>query len=72
MKKNTTTLTIIGFLLFIAGFSSIVLMLVGLNLSYLQWLDAGGKLLGFVLRMLMIMAGFTLVYLAQSDFRGED
>jgi hypothetical protein len=72
MTKNKTLFTIIGFLMFIFGFSTLVLMLVGMNLSFLTWIDAGGKLLGFVIRLLLIMSGFIFFYVAQSDYKGED
>jgi hypothetical protein len=72
MTKNKTLLTIIGFFMFVFGFSTLVLMLVGMNLSFLTWIDIGGKLLGFVIRLLLIMAGFIFFYIAQSDFKGED
>ncbi len=72
MRKNKSILTLIGFLLIALGFMAIILSLVGLRFSFLAWLDAPGALFGFVIRLLMIVAGFILVYFAQTDFEGAD
>ncbi len=55
---------LIGFLLFIFGMLSLVLMLVGANFSYLTWLDYWGKGIGFVMRLTMIGLGLIISYLA--------
>ena len=70
MKKNI--LTIIGFLLLIFGMTALVLSLVGIKLSYLLWLDYGGSLLGFVLRLLMIFGGVTMAWLANHNWEAEN
>lgn len=61
MKK--TILIIISFLSFLFGMTALVLSMVGVKLSFLLWLDAGGALLGFVLRLVMIFGGVTLAWL---------
>ena len=55
---------LIGFLLFIFGMLSLVLMLVGANFSDLTWLDYWGKGIGFVMRLTMIGLGLIISYLA--------
>ena len=70
MKKNI--LTIVGFLLLIFGMTALVLSLVGIKLSYLLWLDYGGALLGFVLRLLMIFGGVTMAWLANHNWAAEN
>ena len=70
MKKNI--LTIVGFLLLIFGMTALVLSLVGIKLSYLLWLDYGGALLGFVLRLLMIFGGVTMAWLANHNWEAEN
>lgn len=72
MRKNKSILTLVGFLLIALGFMAIILSLVGLRFSFLAWLDAPGALFGFVIRLLMIVTGFILVYFAQTDFEGAD
>lgn len=70
MKKNI--FVILGFLLLIFGAIALVLSLVGVKLSYLLWLDYGGALLGFVLRLLMIFGGVTMAWLALHDWEAEN
>ena len=67
MKKNKGILTLIGFLLVGIGFIALILSLIGLQLSFLTWLDSPGRLFGFLMRIVMIVAGIILVYLAQMD-----
>ena len=63
---------IIGFLLIIVGMLALVLMMVGVQLSFLTWIDAPGRLAGFVIRLLMIITGFVIVTLSQTDWRNVD
>lgn len=72
MTKNKTRYLIAGFFLFLFGFLSIVLQFVGLQLTFLVWLDAGGSLLGFVLRLLMVIAGIVLAAWASIDTEKEE
>lgn len=58
---------LLGFLLVGVGFLALVLSLIGLKLSYLTWLDAPGPLFGFLMRIVMIVGGFIVIYLAQMD-----
>ena len=58
---NRGILTFIGFLLFIFGFSALCLMMMGIQYSFLTWIDAPGRSAGFVIRLVMIVAGFMFV-----------
>ena len=69
MKKTIATL--VGFLLFLFGFLSLVLSMIGLQLAFLAWLDLAGPLVGFLARLVMILAGVILVMLAQTDWAKE-
>lgn len=69
---SKTVSTIIGFLLFIIGGLALVLSLIGVQLSYLTWIDAPGRLFGFVARLLMILAGIVMVVLARTDWREDE
>jgi len=71
MKKNKGWWTLLGFLLLAVGFLALVLSLVGIQFAFLAWMDAIGPLFGFVMRILMILGGVVIIYMAQSDFRGE-
>jgi hypothetical protein len=70
MKK--TVFVIIGFLLLLFGMSALVLSLVGVKLSFLLWIDAGGPTLGFVIRLLMIFGGVAIAWLANHNWAAED
>jgi len=69
---SKTTKTIIGFLLFIIGGLALVLSLIGVQLSYLTWIDKPSALLGFVIRLLMILGGIVMVVLARTDWREDE
>ena len=69
MQKSI--LTLIGFLLFVFGFLSIVLSMIGVQLAWLAWLDIPGPLFGFLCRIGMILAGIILVILIQTDWKRE-
>ena len=59
----------LGFLLFIFGIVALVLMLVGLQLSFLAWLDSSSRMFGLTLRLLMVFGGIVMFYFARTDFR---
>jgi len=67
MKKSKAWLTLIGFLLAGAGLLAIILSLVGLQFTFLAWLDDIGRLFGFAAKVVLVLAGFILIYLAQLD-----
>lgn len=65
---RTTALLIFGFLLFLFGFVALVLMLVGLQLSFLAFIDHWGRSIGLVIRLLMVFGGVVIVYLCRARF----
>ena len=54
--------TLTGFFLFIFGVLSLILLLVGMNLSFLTFIDVFGRTPGLVIRLLMVMIGVVLIY----------
>ena len=62
----------VGFLLFILGFSALVLSVVGVKLAFLTWIDGVGPLVGLFIRILMIVGGIVMVYLTATDWRAEE
>jgi len=70
MKKALWLTT--GFLLFILGFSSLVLSIVGVKIAFLTWLDVLGGLFGLIAKILMIVVGIVIVYLTSTDWRAEE
>jgi hypothetical protein len=69
---NRGILTLAGFLLFIFGFSALCLMIMGVQYSFLTWIDAPGRLFGFVVRLVMIILGFMLVAADRVNWGGEE
>ena len=59
--------TLIGFLLFILGFTALALSLVGIRWSFLSWLDTRPSL-GLLAKVLMVVLGIMIVAIAQTDF----
>ena len=70
MKKGI--LTLIGFLLFIIGGTALVLSLVGVKLSFLLWIDAAGGLLGFIIRIVMMIGGIVIAVLSTGNWQEDD
>ena len=66
---RATVILVLGFLIFMLGFLSLVLLLVGARLSFLGWIDSGGPLLGLVVRLLMTFGGLALVYIYRGKFQ---
>ena len=64
---NKSTVSIIGFILFIVGAVAIILTLVGLNLSILKPIDALGPGTSFLLKIFMTIFGIIIVYLSRLD-----
>lgn len=64
--------SIVGFFLFLFGFLAVVLSLVGLKLSFLTWIDAPGKIFGFIARFVMIVAGIMIIYFTRTDWREDE
>ncbi|MEM9918408.1 MAG: hypothetical protein AAF990_09955 [Bacteroidota bacterium] len=70
MKKGLWS--VIGFTLFLTGMLAICLSVVGVQLSFLTWIDAPGRLFGFVIRLLMVMGGVIIVVLSRSNWQEEE
>lgn len=69
MKKPW--LLVVGFFLFVLGITSLTMMLVGVRWSFLTFIDLGGGLLGFVVRLLMVVGGVLCVIFANTDWEKE-
>ncbi|MEL7122371.1 MAG: hypothetical protein AAFO07_23200 [Bacteroidota bacterium] len=72
MRKNIGFATLIGFLLAGIGFLTLVLSVVGAQLRFFEWIEAFGALPGFVIKLVMILVGIVIIYLAQTDFEGKN
>ncbi len=72
MTKYKGITALLGFVLAGLGFLSIILSMIGLKFSFLTWIDAPGSLFGFVVKLVMILAGFVIIYLSLSNSGAED
>ncbi|GAB4255979.1 MAG: hypothetical protein Kow0027_22920 [Saprospiraceae bacterium] len=69
--KKAAWLTV-GFLLFFIGFLSIILNMVGVEFSFLTWLDRISGLVAFIVKILMIIGGIVILYLNSTNWREEE
>ena len=69
--KNKGLLLLLGYLLFSLCITSIVMELVGTHWYFLAWLERTGRLMAFVLKLLMIMVGVLLIVFARTDWEQE-
>lgn len=69
MEKYKGSLSLIGFLLFLFGFITLILSMVGMKLIPFLWMDYFSPIVSFLIKVLMILFGIVLVVLAR---RGED
>lgn len=58
--------TVVGYALILFGLLSLILSMIGLRLTFLSFLDFAGPLLGFILKISMIMLGFVLMYISKT------
>lgn len=72
MLKNATTITVIGFILLFVGVLTLFLNMVGVDFFLLAWLYKLNVALSFAVRLLMIIAGFILIYIGQTDWSREE
>jgi len=59
-------ITVIGYLLILLGFLALILSMIGLRLSFLRFLEFGGPLVGLIIKLTMIVAGFILMYVSKT------
>lgn len=67
-----TLFMIIGFVLFILGVLSFVMILIGANFSYLAWMDKPGSPRGILIRIGMIGGGLIMTYMALNPPEQEE
>lgn len=64
--------TLIGIVLFSIGFLAILVEMVGVHFSFLNFLDAFGRLGAFVSKILMMVFGIVLVVLVSNTDKPDD
>ena len=63
-KKQKGYITVIGYTLFLMGFLSILLSMVGLQLKPLAWISNLG-LYGILIKVLMLFGGLIIMYFSK-------
>lgn len=69
--KNKGRWLLLGFLLFVFGITSIIMTLVGVRWVFLSWLEIGGPLLAFVLKIIMTIGGILMIVFARTNWEEE-
>lgn len=67
MTRKKGLYTALGFTLFFLGFLSIILGMIGVQFTFMTWMDHWGKGVGFIGRVLLILVGFILIIADQSE-----
>ncbi|MFT6333603.1 MAG: hypothetical protein ACI86M_000331 [Saprospiraceae bacterium] len=63
MKKGYAT--IIGYLLFLMGILSIILSMVGLQLTFLSWIQSFGTGVSIIIKIVMLFSGLIIMYISK-------
>jgi hypothetical protein len=69
--KNQGRWLLLGFSLFILGFTGIILQMIGVHWAFLAWLEIGGRLFSFVFKIIMVLAGVLTIVFARTDWARE-
>ncbi|TXF90049.1 hypothetical protein FUA23_07355 [Neolewinella aurantiaca] len=72
MIKHATTITVIGFILLITGVMTLVLNLVGVDFILFEWIYRYNVALSLVFRFILIVTGFIMIYVGQTDWDREE
>ncbi len=62
---------LLGYTLFTLGITSIAMELVGTHWYFLAWLEQTGRLVAFILKLLMIIIGVLIIVFARTDWEKE-
>jgi hypothetical protein len=70
MNKNL--LTTIGFFLFMLGAVSILISMVGLQISFLKWADDIDRTIGLFIKLTILVFGALLAFFSKIDLSKEE
>ncbi len=62
---------IIAFLLFVLGFLSLLMSMLGLQFTYLRWLEKLPVLISVLIKLTMLIGGIVLAYMTTLDHEPE-
>ena len=68
LQKYKGAFTILGFIFLALGLLSIILNMVGLDFSFMRFMDQLGPLGAFILKLFMTLSGFVIIALARTDW----
>lgn len=71
MIKNKNFGMLGGMLLIIFGVTALLLQMVGVHWYFLGWLEAGGRLLSFFIKIIMVLSGAVLFFLSNVNWERE-
>lgn len=69
--KNKNLWILIGLLLVIFGFTSMILQMIGTQWVFLSFLEIPGRLFAFLSKIIMVIGGFIIIVLARTDWARE-
>lgn len=61
-------MTLTGFILFMTGMLALMLSTVGIYFSFLKFLEIWGGFVAFLLKILLVITGFVLIYLSKIHY----
>ena len=71
LVKHKVKIQVIGFLLVGINLLSLILWMLGLELTWLRWLGPADALYVIVTKLVLTVIGFVLIYIGSTDFEGE-
>ncbi len=69
--KNKGYWLLLGYTLFTLGLTAIIMQMVGVQWAFLSFIELGGRLLGFLVKIFMVLAGVWLITIAHTDWKRE-
>lgn len=69
---NKGYVTIIGYLLFLAGILSIILSMVGLQLTFLSWISSFGSGISIIIKLVLLFSGLIIMYISKMPPEDDD
>lgn len=72
MLKKRGLFVLLGFILAAIGLLSIVLTLIGVQFTFLRFIEGFGQLIAFLIKLCFVVVGFVMMYIAGTDAEGKE
>lgn len=69
--KNKGYWLLLGYTLFTLGLTALIMQMVGVQWAFLFFLEWGGRLVAFVAKIIMTLAGALIIVMANTDWERE-